>query len=305
MNRIPSISPYPSQSFSQNAASQGPLAVGPPLFEEQSANSMTNTLLAPVNELQSLTQALFQSLSSTQARPSQPPPISSFLAVDAALAQATQLARKHQVKQRKIERLKNDVLEMELKWREIVRELEEGKQDLNAIIVEGEERIKSIEAAKAGEYRQITLVIPALKQRTYLKASIPYPELLASAQSLSAFTSAPPNMPDQTLPGQPPPPLFFPPFPNEEKMRKGHMNNEAPLGPLGETHSVGKREYSGSPIASKSLCSYLCLAPTVQPPKSPDLPHHIGGPGANPYRPDHRPTQLQMFDLDLDLNPDL
>lgn len=73
-------------------------------------------------------------------------------------------------------------------------------------------------------------------------ASIPYPELLTYAQSLSAFTSAPPNMPDLTLPGQPPPPLFFPPFPNEEKMRRGHLNAEAPLGPLGETHSVGRRK---------------------------------------------------------------
>ena len=74
-------------------------------------------------------------------------------------------------------------------------------------------------------------------------ASIPYPELLAYAQSLSAFTSAPPNMPDSALPGQPPPPLFFPPFPNEEKMRRGRLNAEAPLGLLGETHSVGRREH--------------------------------------------------------------
>lgn len=49
-------------------------------------------------------------------------------------------------------------------------------------------------------------------------------------------------MPDLSLPGQPPPPLFFPPFPNEEKMRRGHLNAEAPLGLLGETHSVGRRE---------------------------------------------------------------
>lgn len=72
--------------------------------------------------------------------------------------------------------------------------------------------------------------------------AIPYPELLAYAQSLSAFTSAPPNLPDLSLPGQPPPPLFFPPFPNEEKMRRGHLNAEEPLGPLGETHSVGRGE---------------------------------------------------------------
>ena len=50
-------------------------------------------------------------------------------------------------------------------------------------------------------------------------------------------------MPDLTLPGQPPPPLFFPPFPNEEKMRKGHLNAEAPLGLVGETHSVGRGKF--------------------------------------------------------------
>ena len=59
--------------------------------------------------------------------------------------------------------------------------------------------------------------------------AIPYPELLAYAQSLSAFTSAPPNLPEVSLPGQPTPPLFFPPFPNEEKMRRGHLNSEEPL----------------------------------------------------------------------------
>ena len=79
--------------------------------------------------------------------------------------------------------------------------------------------------------------------------SIPYPELLAYAQSLSAFTSAPPNMPEM-MPGQPPPPLFFPPFPNEEKMRRGRMNNEESLGPLGETHSVGRRKYHASSTTS-------------------------------------------------------
>ncbi|EED85604.1 predicted protein, partial [Postia placenta Mad-698-R] len=143
--------------------------------------------------------------------------------------------------------------------------LEQGTRELAALVKEGDERIKAIEDAQA--------------------AAIPYPELLAYAQSLSAFTSAPPNMPDLALPGQPPPPLFFPPFPNEEKMRRGHMNDEAPLGLLGETHSVGK-------------------PPTVQP-KSVEMPPHMAGPGANPYRPDLRAPQQQFFDLDLDLNPDL
>jgi hypothetical protein len=33
-------------------------------------------------------------------------------------------------------------------------------------------------------------------------------------------------------------PLFFPPFPNEEMMRRGRLNAERPLGGLGENHSV-------------------------------------------------------------------
>lgn len=94
-----------------------------------------------------------------------------------------------------------------------------------------------------------------------VEASIPYPELLSYAQSLSAFTSAPPNMPDLSLPGQPPPPLFFPPFPNEEKMRKGHLNAEAPLGLLGETHTVGRRMWK-----CILLCIFLFLITILQHP---------------------------------------
>ncbi|KAI0730654.1 vitamin-D-receptor interacting mediator subunit 4-domain-containing protein [Earliella scabrosa] len=223
---------------------------------------MSEILLEPLAQMQALSHTLFQSLGPPQSRPPPPPSVSELLTTDARLAAAVQLASAHQVKQRRIERLKEEVLESDRRWREIVRTLDEGRRELDAIVREGEERIKAIEEAKA--------------------AAIPYPELLAYAQSLSAFTSAPPNMPD-LAPGQPPPPLFFPPFPNEEKMRRGHMNDEAPLGILGETHSVGK-------------------PPTVSP--TVELPGHLG---ANPYRPDFRPPpqQQSIFDLDLDLNPDL
>jgi mediator of RNA polymerase II transcription subunit 4 len=129
---------------------------------------------------------------------------------------------------------------------------------------------------------------------------MPYPKLLAYAQSLSAFTSAPPSMPDLSVPGQPPPPLFFPPFPNEEKMRRGRLNAEAPLGLAGETHSVGRREYRrflSASLRTKGL--YFQIAPTVSPLL--DVQQQAG---PHPYRHDHRP-QHQFFDLDLDLNPDL
>ncbi|KIM90579.1 hypothetical protein PILCRDRAFT_188568 [Piloderma croceum F 1598] len=220
---------------------------------------MNAILSQPLADLHSLSQALFQSLSPAQSKPPPPPPISSFLACDAALANAIHLARVHHNKQRQIEKLKEEVLELDERWREICAELEGGKRELESMIEEGEVRCRAIEEAK--------------------NSSIPYPELLAYAQSLSAFTSAPPNMPDLSLPGQPPPPLFFPPFPNEEKMRRGRLNAEAPLGLPGETHSVGR--------------------PPTMSPKAPDIPPA----GSNIYRQDTRPQQI--FDLDLDLNPDL
>ncbi|CDO69771.1 hypothetical protein BN946_scf184766.g16 [Trametes cinnabarina] len=250
----------PSQSYTTQQPSHA-LPAGSDVNPPSSA-PMTEILLEPLSRLQSLSHTLFLSLGPPQNRPPPPPSVSELLAVDAQLAAAVRLAQTHQVKQRRIERLKEEVLELDRRWRDVVGTLDEGRRELDAIIREGEERIKAIEEAKA--------------------AAIPYPELLAYAQSLSAFTSAPPNMPD-LAPGQPPPPLFFPPFPNEEKMRRGHMNDEAPLGILGETHSVGK-------------------PPTISP--QVELPTRMA---ANPYRLDHRPPpqQQQFFDLDLDLNPDL
>ncbi|KAM6496992.1 Vitamin-D-receptor interacting Mediator subunit 4 domain containing protein [Amanita muscaria] len=228
---------------------------------------MSGILLAPLNELQALSHTLFLSLSPAQTKPPPPPPLSAFLACDKALSDAVNLAYKHQLSQRRIDELEGQILHLESQWREMCIELEAGKRELEKIIAEGEERIKAIEKAKEG--------------------SIPYPELLAYAQSLSAFTSAPPNMPDLNLPGQPPPPLFFPPFPNEEKMRRGRLNAEAPLGLLGETHSVGR-------------------PPTLSPKKEQQPAQQLGH-GANPYRHDLRAPgpHPQFFDLDLDLNPDL
>ncbi|KDQ61351.1 hypothetical protein JAAARDRAFT_30773 [Jaapia argillacea MUCL 33604] len=260
-SRAPSMAP---PGLSQSSLQ--PLS-GPTLTQQTSdPATMTSTLLGPLSTLQSLSNTLFLSMSPSQ-KPPPAPPLSAFLAVDAELASALALARTHQIKQRRIEALKDEILELDRKWREVCEVLEKGRRELEEMIREGEERIEAIQKAKEG--------------------SIPYPELLAYAQSLSAFTSAPPNMPlpEQMLPGAPPPPLFFPPFPNEEKMRRGRMNAEAPLGLLGETHEVGK-------------------PPTASPQRGAEQPQHMG-PVANPYRPDQRPPQQQFFDLDLDLNPDL
>lgn len=89
-------------------------------------------------------------------------------------------------------------------------------------------------------------------------------------------------------------------------MRRGHLNAEAPLGLLGETHSVGRRKNfsAGYVHLGQLLIDLHPTAPTISP-EAPELPQHIGPPVTS-YRPDTRmQQQQQFFDFDLDLNPDL
>jgi mediator of RNA polymerase II transcription subunit 4 len=212
------------------------------LGDPQLTSSTTNLLLGPLNHLNSVAQQLLQSLSPPHTKPPPPPPITALAEADAALAAAIHLSHVHQKKQQRIDALKADVLALEDSWRTIIAQLEEGRRNLEAVITEGDARLNAIEQANDGTSTLRSSSLNVTKACSFFAAAIPYPELLAYAQSLSAFTSAPPNLHNLSLPGQPPPPLFFPPFPNEEKMRRGHLNAEEPLGPVGETHSVGRRE---------------------------------------------------------------
>lgn len=114
---------------------------------------MSSILLAPLNDLQALSQTLFLSLSPAHSKPPPPPPLSSFLACDQALSSAINLAHKHQIKQRKIESLKFEILELELRWREICVELDAGKRELEEMITESDERMQAIEEAKQGHFK--------------------------------------------------------------------------------------------------------------------------------------------------------
>jgi len=115
-------------------------------------------------------------------------------------------------------------------------------------------------------------------------------------------------MPDDVS-GQPPPPLFFPPFPNEEKMRRGRLNSEAPLGLAGEAHSVGRCKLF---LFNRETFEFMGVlttpsAPIASPLTLPtaDVSQQRGPGMIRSYRPDLRPQQPAFFDLDLDLNPDL
>lgn len=114
---------------------------------------MSTVLMGPLQDLQVLSQALFVALSPPTKPPQQPaPPASAFLACDQALASAVTLAHAHQIRQRKIEALKAEILSLDSRWREICIELETEKRELEAIIEEGDERVKSIESAKKGVF---------------------------------------------------------------------------------------------------------------------------------------------------------
>lgn len=124
-------------------------------YGSQKANedaSISEILLAPLNELQALAHTLFLSLSPPQTKPPPPPPASAFLECDKALAAAINLAHVHQVKQRKIDSLETDILQLEAQWRGICTELANGKAELEGMIEEGDERIKAIDEARNGHF---------------------------------------------------------------------------------------------------------------------------------------------------------
>ena len=123
---------------------------GSAVLAEHGAQSMTAILLEPLARLQSLSQTLFLSLSPAQTKPPPSPPLSAILECDAAIAAALQLAHVHQIKQRKIESLKHEILELEATWRNICSELEKSRRESESMIQEGEERIKAIGEAKQG-----------------------------------------------------------------------------------------------------------------------------------------------------------
>lgn len=113
--------------------------------------SMSEMLLDPLLRMQGLAYNLFLSLSPPSTRPPPPPATSLFIECDMALAAAVQQARVHQFKQRRIEELKAEVLDLDTRLMELWGELEQGKRDLEAIIAEGDERLEAIERAKTGE----------------------------------------------------------------------------------------------------------------------------------------------------------
>ncbi|KAG8905598.1 hypothetical protein FRB99_008596 [Tulasnella sp. 403] len=227
---------------------------------------MREILSEPLTQFEALTQQLFLSLappSSLRAPPA--PSIDAFLQCDAALATALVQARDHQIKQRRIEQLKEDLLNLEWQLKTVCRKLMTDKTELEAIIRDGEERVKAIDLAQ--------------------QAAIPADYILAYAHNLTSWTAAPLTNTDPH-PDQPAPPAFRPPYPDDSMLRRGFLGSRGQMltEPTGETRQVG--EPAGSPIG-----------PARAPPPPADVPREKRHPGH--YRPPPVP------DFELDLNPDV
>jgi mediator of RNA polymerase II transcription subunit 4 len=106
---------------------------------------MRDTLLRPVNQLQSLARALFETLSSSQTPPD--PPVGALAACDEQLAEALRKSRIHLLKQRRIEALLAEVHDLDVQLLEIVETLGHGQKELAAVIEEGGERVRAADEA--------------------------------------------------------------------------------------------------------------------------------------------------------------
>jgi mediator of RNA polymerase II transcription subunit 4 len=113
---------------------------------------MRQTLAEPVQQLEQLSQALLRSLGPASAsyKVPAPPPIEAFAQADAALASALHEARLHQVKQLEIERLTEEIVDLDAQLRGIVATLSDGLDELGRIVAEGEETMGTIERASKG-----------------------------------------------------------------------------------------------------------------------------------------------------------
>jgi len=121
--------------------------------------SITETVLAPLKELQLLSQNLFLSLGPPNTNPPPAPSATDVLACDASIAASLEKARVHQIKQKKIERLKQEILSLDTRLVEIWKELEAGKRELAQIVEEGDQRIAAMNKAASGQFRIKILII--------------------------------------------------------------------------------------------------------------------------------------------------
>ncbi|KAG8806267.1 hypothetical protein FRC18_006217 [Serendipita sp. 400] len=225
--------------------------------------SMRELLERPISQLQSLSVALFTALASGTTPD---PPIADLAACDASLAEALRIARTHTLKQKRIEQLMDEINELDAQLIDIVETLATGQRELQAIIEEGEEKVDASDKAKS--------------------SAATYSLLVSYGARLADFTSAPPNAPVDDREPASLPYAFHPPFPATEIMQRGRLGLQEPIGPVGETRTIGDNK--ALPFTEPGAQQQARPRSTLPAPQF-----------------QRRPVQSGIDIFDLDLNPDL
>lgn len=276
--------------------------------------------MGPVLRLSALSGAFFHAFGSTTKthKPLVPSTLAEFIECDSRLAAALHEARIHQGRQREIDKLMLEVVALDAQLREAIIALTEGKDVLESIISDGIAILDRADLASKGGLNCIQNTVSSLLMLANVAGAVSHRTILSYASNLAKFTSAPPTVeplrPESIFEGN-----IIPPFPTVEMMRRGKMNNEIPLGSLGESREVGRSECPRGhkrtfmitlkvlTVASPSFVPHIAFSPSLVQSQTEAQKHLVhGGPTQySTYAAAHSVAVTDLDDLfDLDLNPD-
>ncbi|KAF9950377.1 hypothetical protein BGZ70_001401 [Mortierella alpina] len=170
-----------------------------------SQHSLRQLVRTQITEYSRLTQNLFTSLDALadgKGTPSVPNDImKQIVQLDSTLMGAVEKIEAHQIQQRKIRQVRQEIDEQNKAIMTVIRTLREAKQVLESNLENLEEKRAASAEARSAE--------------------VSVGEIVAYANRLSNYTSAPPNF-NPSDPNQ----IFEPPYPREVNMRAGILNQQ-------------------------------------------------------------------------------
>ncbi|KAF9199230.1 hypothetical protein BGZ49_010676 [Haplosporangium sp. Z 27] len=195
-----------------------------------SQHSLRQMVRNQITEYSRLTQTLFTSLelmADGKAPPAQPGDImQQIVQLDSTLMGAVEKIELHQKQQRKIRQVRLEIEEQNKAIMNVIQDLRDAKQVLEANLEDLEEKRAVSADARSAE--------------------VSVSEIVAYANRLSNYTSAPPNF-NPADPNHP----FEPPYPREVSMRAGILNQQhIPAAALVSLDGGFMPGTAGQPIAS-------------------------------------------------------
>jgi mediator of RNA polymerase II transcription subunit 4 len=184
----------------------------------------TSTASHPVNVLYAQTHPLQSMYGSLQD-------------LENGLADVIDNAWDHQAAFRALMAKREEVVQLELKVRDLVRKVEQGRGELEVLVREGRERLPDIKTVTKSKLSSIR----ALKSHLTVAEPLAIPPLIAHAIALSRTTSAPTS---QHVP--PSEKGMYAPWPTEVGMRTGLLfQMSGSMSGVGDTGVIGDGESHG------------------------------------------------------------